>query len=68
MTARPLGFLASNNSSTRGRPWVISPAGNAARVEGPHRQLRTRLADGLRRDDAYRFADIHRLAVAMFAP
>ena len=31
-------------------------------VEGAHGQLRSRLADGLRRDDADCFADVHQLA------
>ena len=34
----------------------------AAVVEGPHRQLRARLADRLRRDDADRLADLDHLA------
>src|SRR5207247_8599172 len=33
-------------------------ARDAARVEGPHRQLRAGLADRLRRDDADRVADL----------
>ena len=32
--------------------------GHAAGVEGPHRQLRARLADGLGGDDAHRLADL----------
>ena len=35
---------------------------DAADVEGPHRQLRARLADRLRRDDADGFADVHHRA------
>ena len=34
-------------------------ARDASGVEGTHRQLRSRLADGLRRDDARRHADVH---------
>src|SRR5579885_2206623 len=37
-------------------------AGDAAGVEGPHRQLRARLADRLRGDDAHRVADLGHLA------
>ena len=37
-------------------------AGDAAGVEGPHRQLRARLADRLRRDDADRLADLDQVA------
>ena len=37
-------------------------AGDAARVERPHRQLRARLADRLRGDDADRIADLAHLA------
>src|SRR5262249_19550289 len=35
---------------------------DTAGVEGPHRQLRTGLTDGLGRDDADRLADVDRLA------
>ena len=49
--ARPFGLRASNSSTTRGRPWVMSETGNTAGVEGPHRELRARLADRLRGDD-----------------
>ncbi len=34
----------------------------AADMEGAHRQLRSRLADGLGGDDAHRLADLHRAA------
>ena len=61
MTACPLGRLASNSSSTRGRPCVISPPATPP-VEGTHRKLRAWLADGLRRDDADRFADVDEVA------
>src|SRR5205823_13375085 len=37
-------------------------AGDAAGVERTHGQLRARLADGLRRDDADGLADLHQLA------
>ena len=37
-------------------------AGDAAGVERPHRQLRARLADRLRGDDADRVADLRHLA------
>jgi hypothetical protein len=37
-------------------------AGDTAGVEGPHRQLRARLADRLRRDDSDRVADLGDLA------
>ena len=37
---------------------LLATLGNAADVEGPHRQLRTRLTDRLRRDDPHRFARI----------
>src|SRR5881275_3039537 len=37
-------------------------AGRAADVEGSHRQLRSRLADGLRGDNANCFAHFHELA------
>ena len=38
--------------------------GHAARVEGPQRQLRTRLTDGLGGNDAHRGAHLHHLARA----
>ena len=56
ISALPLGTRASNSSSTRGRPAVMSSAGDAAGVERPHRQLRARLADRLGGDDADRLA------------
>ena len=62
ISALPLGMRASNSSSTRGRPAVMSSAGDAAGVERPHRQLRARLADRLRGDDADRLADADQLA------
>ena len=37
---------------------------DTARVEGTHRELRARLADRLRRDDADRIADLHQRARA----
>ena len=40
----------------------------AADVEGPHRQLRARLADRLRGDDADRLADVDRRAAGEIAP
>ena len=43
-------------------------AGDAAGVEGPHRQLGAGLADGLRGDDADRFTDVHELAGGHRAP
>ena len=38
------------------------PAGDAADVEGAHGELRAGLADGLRGDDADRFAELDHLA------
>jgi hypothetical protein len=43
-------------------------AGDAAGVERPHRQLRARLADRLRGDDADRLADLDHLPVARLRP
>ncbi len=43
-------------------------AGDAAGVEGAHRQLRAGLADRLRRDDAHRVADLRGLAGGHRAP
>src|SRR5690606_25486646 len=43
-------------------------AGHAAGVERAHGQLRARLADGLGRDDAHRFAHFHQLARGQVAP
>src|SRR5690606_25833308 len=40
----------------------------AADVEGPHRQLRARLTDRLRRDHADRLADVDRRAARQIAP
>src|SRR6185437_2164650 len=37
-------------------------------VEGAHGELGTRLADGLRRDDADRFADVHGGAAGEISP
>ena len=42
--------------------------GGAADVEGPHRQLRARLTDRLRGDDADRLADVDRRAAGEIAP
>ena len=39
----------------------ILAGGHAAGVEGTHGELRARLADGLRGDDAHRFAHIHQV-------
>ena len=47
---------------------VFRRAGDTAGVEGTHRQLRARLADGLRRDDAHRVADLDELARRQIAP
>jgi hypothetical protein len=41
--------------------------GRAADVEGTHRELRARLADRLRRDDADRFADVDAMTAAQVA-
>src|SRR4029434_7057284 len=41
---------------------LLGHLGGAADVEGPHGQLRARLADGLGGDDADRFTDVHRSA------
>jgi hypothetical protein len=62
ISALPLGMRASNSSSTRGRPAVMSETGDAAGVERPHRQLRARLADRLGGDDADRLARRDHLA------
>ncbi len=62
-----LGLRASNSSSTREDPGDIA-AGNAAGVEGTHRQLGTRLADGLGRDDTDGLAVADRRPVARFMP
>ena len=60
--ALPLGMRASNSSSTRGRPWVMSDSCDTAGVERAHRQLGARLADRLRGDDTHRLADLDHLA------
>ena len=52
-------FDAGGHGRTRGR---------AADVEGAHGQLRARLADGLRGDDADGFAHVHKAAAAQIAP
>ena len=39
----------------------MGPAGSTADVEGPHRQLRTRLTDGLSRNHAHGFAQVNHL-------
>ena len=62
ISALPLGMRASNSSSTRGRPAVMSRPGDTAGVERPHRQLRAGLADRLGGDDADRLADADQLA------
>ena len=41
--------------------------GRAADVEGTHGELGARLADGLRRDDAHRFADVDAMTTAQVA-
>jgi hypothetical protein len=43
-------------------------AGRATDVEGTHRELRAGLADGLRRDDADRLADVDHLPRARSRP
>src|SRR5437867_1387242 len=45
-----------------------APAGRAADVERPHGQLRARLADRLRGDDADRLAQVHHVAARQVAP
>ena len=62
ISALPLGMRASNSSSTRGRPAVMSRPGDAAGVERPHRQLRAGLADRLGGDDADRLTRADHLA------
>ena len=52
----------------RERGLLGAPAGGAADVEGTHGQLRPRLADGLRGDDADRLADVHHAATSQVAP
>src|SRR5205814_9450484 len=43
--------------------WLLEClAGRAADVEGPHRELRAGFADGLRGNNADRFAEFHELA------
>src|SRR5439155_21963719 len=53
------------------RGLVLRLLGNTRRrsadVEGAHRELRARLADRLRGDDADRFADLHQLAAGEVA-
>src|SRR5512135_467085 len=46
----------------------MDSAGRTADVEGPHRQLRARLADRLCRDHADRLTQIHHLACGQVAP
>ena len=41
---------------------------DAADVEGAHGELRSRLADGLRRDDADGLADVDHVATGQIAP
>ena len=57
-----LGVRASNSSTTRGRPWVMSSPRRTTGVEGTHRQLRAGLTDRLGRDDADGLADVDELA------
>src|SRR5262249_19844864 len=45
-----------------------APAGRAADVEGAHRELRARLADRLRRDDADGLAEVDHVATGQVAP
>ena len=45
-----------------------APRRRAADVEGPHRELRARLADRLRGDHADRLAEVHELAARQIAP
>ena len=69
INASPLGSRASNNSSTRGKTVRdVFHAGDAARVERAERQLRARLADALRGDDADRFAHSDQAAAREIAP
>ena len=58
ISAMPFGLRASNSSTTRGRPWVMSSAGDTAGVEGAHGQLGAGLADRLGGDDADRVAEL----------
>src|SRR5208283_3960476 len=44
-----------------------APAGGAADVEGAHRELGARLADGLGGDDSDRFAEVDQMAAAEIA-
>ena len=44
------------------------PTGRATDVERAHRQLRARLANGLRRDDAHRLADVNHMTAGEIAP
>ena len=62
--ASRLGLRASNSSSTRGRPWVMSsPVATPPVWKVRMVQLRAGLADGLRGDDAHGLADVDQLAV-----
>src|SRR5207245_5575482 len=45
-----------------------APARRAADVEGPHRELRARLADRLRGDDADRLAEVDEVPARQIAP
>src|SRR5690606_14255089 len=55
-----LQVLQTNGAGTLDLNTVLSsgPASRATDVERTHRQLGTRLTDGLGRDNTYRFADI----------
>ena len=55
--ATPLGLRASKSSSTRGRPCVMSSPATPPVWNVRMRELRARLADRLRGDDADRVAD-----------
>ena len=46
---------------------LVGDLRRAADMEGAHRQLRARLADGLRRDDAHRLAHVDRRAARKVA-
>ena len=58
----PSGLRASNSSTTRGRPCVMSEPATPPLVERPHGELRTGLPDRLRRDDSDGIADLRHLA------
>jgi hypothetical protein len=60
--ARPFGLRALEQLDHAREAVRDVRAGDAAGVERPHRQLRARLADRLRGDDAHRVADLGQLA------